>query len=48
MKRSGWALGTARSGQARRKSRAQVINQILKNSYRLYVGDRASRKAVKA
>jgi hypothetical protein len=49
MKRSGWAPGTARTIIAsRKKGRARTVNQILKDSYRLYARDRDSRKAVKA
>ena len=49
MKRSGWAPGTARSGSgSRKKQRSRTVNQILKDSYRLYARDRDSRKAVKA
>ena len=48
MKRSGWAQGNARTGAAsRKKTRAKTVNQILKDSYRLYAGDRAARQAVK-
>jgi hypothetical protein len=49
MKRSGWAPGTARNGaSSRKKTRARTVNQILKDSYKLYARDRTSRKAVKA
>jgi len=48
MKRSGWASGTARTIASRKKGRARTVNQILKDSYRLYARDRDSRKAVKA
>ena len=48
MKRSGWAPGNARTGAApRKKTRAKTVDQILKDSYRLYAGDRAARQAVK-
>jgi hypothetical protein len=47
MKRSGWAPGNARIGTTRKKTRARTVNQILKDSYRLYARDRATQKAVK-
>jgi len=48
MKRSGWAQGTARTeNTSRKKGRARTVNQILKDSYRLYARDRATQKAVK-
>jgi len=48
MKRSGWAPGTARNeSTSRKKGRSRTVNQILKDSYRLYARDRASQKAVK-
>jgi hypothetical protein len=48
MKRSGWAPGDARNDNApRKKARGKSVNQILKDSYRLYARDRATQKAVK-
>jgi hypothetical protein len=48
MKRSGWAPGDARNENgSRKKVRGKSVNQILKDSYRLYARDRATRKAVK-
>jgi hypothetical protein len=48
MKRSGWAPGNARTeSTSRKKARTRTINQILRDSYRLYARDRASQKAVK-
>jgi hypothetical protein len=47
MKRSGWAQGNARIEPTRKKGRARTVNQILRDSYRLYARDRASQKAVK-
>jgi len=50
MKRSGWVSGSARTGTARRKGRSsrRIVDQILRDSYRLYARDRVTRKAVKA
>lgn len=49
MKRSGWAPASARMGSApRKRSRTKaIVDDILRDSYRLYARDRASRKAVK-
>ena len=47
MKRSGWAPGTARTGNSQKKERARTVNQILRDSYRLHARDRATQKAVK-
>jgi hypothetical protein len=48
MKRSGWAPGNARIGStSAKKGRTRTVNQILRDSYRLYARDRASRQAVK-
>jgi hypothetical protein len=48
MKRSGWAPGIARiETPSRKKARTRTLNQILRDSYRLYARDRASQKAVK-
>jgi hypothetical protein len=47
MKRSGWVPGKTRNNNARRKNRARTVNQILRESYRLYTRDRATLKAVK-
>ena len=47
MKRSGWAPGTARTNNSRKKGRNRTVDQILKASYRLYAYDRTTRKAVK-
>jgi len=48
MKRSGWASGTSRPNHSsRKKGRARTVNQILKDAYRLYARDQATRKAVK-
>ncbi len=48
MKRSGWAPGDARNGTtSRKKATGKRVDQILRDSYRLYARDRASRKAVK-
>jgi hypothetical protein len=48
MKRSGWAPGNARTGNVSpKKGRSRTLNQILRDSYRLYARDRASQKAVK-
>jgi hypothetical protein len=48
MKRSGWAQGTARTGNpSRKKGHAKRVDEILKDSYRLYARDRASQKAAK-
>ena len=48
MKRSGWAPGKAHIENASpKKGRTRTLNQILRDSYRLYARDRASQKAVK-
>ena len=47
MKRSGWAPGRARNGTSQKKERARTVNQILRDSYRLYARDQVTRKAVK-
>jgi hypothetical protein len=48
MKRSGWAPGTCpHRSPTPKKGRARTVNQILRDSYRLYARDRASQKAVK-
>ena len=48
MKRSGWAPGHARTeSPTPKKGRMRTVNQILRDSYRLYARDRATQKAVK-